>query len=64
MDAKGYLVRDAIEWGVVRMKYVKSGGGTHVDLSMEALDAKTCETHARFILNARLDQVSASNDST
>ena len=50
---KHHIVRDAVESGVVRIHYVKSGE-QHADVLTKALDVNTFETHARFLLNARV----------
>ena len=52
VDVKHHIVRDAVESGVVRTHYVKSGG-QHADVLTKALDANTFETHARFLLSTR-----------
>ena len=52
VDVKHHIVRDAIESGVVRIHYVKSGEQL-ADVLTKALDVNTFETHARFFLNAR-----------
>ena len=51
-------VRDAVESGVVRIHYVKSGE-QHVDVLTKTLDVKTFETHARFLLNMRAGSMTA-----
>ena len=52
VDVKLHIVRDAVERGVVRIHYVKSGE-QHANVLTKALDVNTFETHARFLLNAR-----------
>ena len=52
VDMKHHIVRDAVESGVVRIHYVRSGE-QHADVLTKALDVNTFETHARFLLNAR-----------
>ena len=52
VDVKHHIVRDAVESGVVRIHYVKSGE-QHADMLTRALDVNTFEMHARFLLNAR-----------
>ena len=52
VDVKHHIVRDAIESGVVRIHYVKSGE-QHADVLTKALDVNAFETHGRFLLNAR-----------
>ena len=51
VDVKHHIVRDAVERGIVRIHYVKSGE-QHADVLTEALNINTFETHARFLLNA------------
>ena len=48
---KYHIVRDAVESGVVRIHYGKSGE-QHADVLTKALDVNTFETHARFLLSA------------
>ena len=46
VDVKRHIVRDAVESGVVRVHYVKSGE-QHADVVLtKALDVNTFETHA------------------
>ena len=52
VDVKHHIVRDAVESGIVRIHYVKSGE-QHADVLTKALDIKTFERHARFLLNTR-----------
>ena len=52
VDVKNHTARDAVESGVVRVYYVKSGE-QHADVLTKALNVNTFETHARFLLNAR-----------
>ena len=52
VDMKHHTLRDAVERGIVRIHYVKSGE-QHADVLTKALDINTFETHARFLLNAR-----------
>ena len=52
VDLKHHIVRDAVESGVVRIHYVKSGE-QHADVLTKTLDVNTFETHARFSLNAQ-----------
>ena len=52
VDVKHHIVRDAVESGIVRIHYVKSGE-QHADVLTEALNINTFETLARFLLNAR-----------
>ena len=51
-DVKHHIVRDAVESGIVRIHYVKSGK-QHADVLTKALNASTFETYTRFLLNAR-----------
>ena len=51
VDVKHHIVRDAVESGVVRIHYAKSGE-QHADVLTKALDIDTFETHATFLLNA------------
>ena len=52
VDVKHHIVHDAVESGVVRIYYVKSGE-QHADVLLKALDVNSFETNARFLLNAR-----------
>ena len=52
VDVKRHIVRDAVESGVVRIHYVKSGE-QHANVLTKALDVNTFKTHARFLLSAR-----------
>ena len=52
VDLKHHTGRNAVESGVVRIYYVKSGE-QYADVLTKALDVNTFETHARFLLNAR-----------
>ena len=52
VDVKHHTVRDAVESGVVRIHYVKSGE-QYADVVTKALDINTLEMHARTLLNAR-----------
>ena len=56
VDVKHHIVRDAVESGIVRIHYVKSGE-QHADVLTKALDVNTFETHARFLLNARAESM-------
>ena len=49
---KHHVVRDAVDGGIIRVKYVKSGE-QHADVLTKAIDAKSFEKHARFLLNVR-----------
>ena len=52
VDMKHHIVvRDAVESGIVRTHYVKSGE-QHADVLTKALDINTFEPHARALLNA------------
>ena len=46
VDVKHHIVRDAVESGVVRIHYVKSGE-QHADVLTKALDVNTFKTHGR-----------------
>ncbi|CAN0449542.1 unnamed protein product, partial [Ascophyllum nodosum] len=48
VDVKHHVVRDAVESGVVRIYYVKSGE-KHADVLTQALDINSFETHTRFL---------------
>ena len=50
IDVKHHIVRDAVDSGIIFMEYVKSGE-QHADILTKALDAKTFEGHARFLMN-------------
>ena len=52
VDVKNHIVRDAVESGVVRIHYVKSGE-QHADVLTKALDVNTFETREIFLLKAR-----------
>ena len=52
VDMKHYIVRDAVESGIVRIHCVQSGE-QHADVLTKALDTNTFETHARFLQNTR-----------
>ena len=52
VDVKHHIVRDAVESGVVRIHYIKSGE-QHAGVLTKALDVNSFETHLRFLLNAR-----------
>ena len=52
IDVKHHMVRDAVEGGMIRVEYVTSGG-RHTDVLTKAIDAKSFEKHARFLLNVR-----------
>ena len=55
VGVKHHTVRDAVESGIVRIHYVKSGE-QHADVLTKALDVNTFETHARFSKHAgRID---------
>ena len=51
VDVKYHIVHDAVESGVIRIHYVKSGE-EHADVLTKALDVNTLETHARFLLGS------------
>ena len=48
VDVNNHIVRNAVESGVIRIHYVKSGE-QHADVLTKALDVNTFETHARFL---------------
>ena len=52
VDVKHDIVRDAVESGVFRIHYAKSGE-QHAVVLTKALDGNTFETHAIFLLNAQ-----------
>ena len=52
LDVKHHIVRDAVESGVIRIHYVKSGE-QHADVLANALDVNTFATHSSLLLNAR-----------
>ena len=51
MDVKHHIVRDAIDGGIVHVEYVRSGE-QHADILTKALDVKTFENRARFLLTS------------
>ena len=53
VDVKRHNIRDAVESGIVRIHYVKSGE-QHANVLTKALDINTFEPRARFLLSARL----------
>ena len=50
VDVKHHVVRDAIDGKIVRVGYVKSRE-QHADVITKALDSKTLEKHAKFLMN-------------
>ena len=52
VDVKHHIVCDAVEIGVVRIHYVKSGE-QQAGVLKKLLDVHSFETYARFLLNAR-----------
>ena len=54
VDVKHHIVRDAVESGIVRIHYVKSGE-QHAHVLTKAFDINTFETHARILLNTRAE---------
>ena len=52
VDVKHYIVRDAVDSGIVRIHHVKSGK-KHADMLTKALDVNSFEPHTRFLLNTR-----------
>ena len=54
IGVKHHVVRDAIYSGIIRVEYVNSGE-QHADILTKALDAKTFERHAHFLMNCSQD---------
>ena len=54
IDVKHHFIRDAIDSGIIRVEYINSGE-QHADILTKALDAKTFERHARFLMNGSQD---------
>ena len=52
IDVKHHMVRDAVDGGIIRVEYVKSRE-LHAEVLTKAIDAKSFEKHARFLLNVR-----------
>ena len=52
LDVKHHIVRNAVESGVIRIHYAKSGE-QHTNVLTKALDVNTFETHASLLLNTR-----------
>ena len=52
IDVKHHMVRDAVDVGIIRVEYIKSGE-QHADVLTKAIDVKSFEKHARFLLNIR-----------
>ena len=52
VDVKHHIVRDTVEEGVVDIKHVRSEE-QHADVLTKALDVKTFERHARFLMNSK-----------
>ena len=52
IDVKHHMVRDAVDGGIIRVEYVKSRE-QHADVLTKAMDAKSFEKQARFLLNVR-----------
>ena len=52
VDVKHHTVRDAVDSGVVRAHYVKSGE-QYADVLTKALDVNYFQTHARFLVDTR-----------
>ena len=50
IDIKNHIVRDAVDSGIISLRYVKSGE-QHADILTKALDAKTFQEHARLLMN-------------
>ena len=49
---KHHMVRDAVDGGIIRVEYVKPRE-QYADVLTKAMDAKSFEKHARFLLNVR-----------
>ena len=52
IDVKHYMVRDAVDGGMIRVEFIKSRE-QHADVLTKAIDAKPFGKHARFLLNVR-----------
>ena len=52
IDVKHNMVSDAVDRGMIHVKYVKSGE-QHADVLSKAMYAKSFESHAQFLLNVR-----------
>ena len=52
IDVKHHMVRDAVDGRIICVGYVKSGEH-HAAVVTKAIDAKSFEKHARFLLNVR-----------
>ena len=52
IDVKHHMVWDAVDAGIIRVEYIKSGK-QHADVRTKAIDAKSFEKHARFLFNVR-----------
>ena len=50
IDVKHHMVTDAVDGGIIRVEYVKSRE-QHADVLTKAMDAKSFEKQARFLLN-------------
>ena len=50
IDVKHHVVRDAVDSGIIRVEYVNSEE-QHAEILTKALDTKTLEGHARFLVN-------------
>ena len=46
------MIRDAVDGGIIRVEYIKSRE-QHANVLIKAIDAKSLEKHARFLLNVR-----------
>ena len=58
---KHHIVRGAVESGVVRVHYVKSGE-QHTCVLTKALDVNNFDAHARFLLNVRAGSTTVKDD--
>ena len=52
IDVKHHMVRDALDGEIIRVEYIKSRE-QHADVLTKAINAKSFEKHARFLLNVR-----------
>ena len=52
IDVKHHMVRDAVDGGIIRVEYIKSRE-QHADVLTKAINAKSFEKHALFLLNVR-----------
>ena len=52
IGVKHHMVRNAVDGGIIHLEHVKSRE-QHADVPTKAIDAKSFEKHARFLLNVR-----------